>query len=34
MLRHAYCVVNGLSVEPTALLVKGSALFCTGEPEP
>jgi len=28
MLRHAYCLANGLSVEPTALLTKGDAAFC------
>lgn len=28
MLRHAYCLANGLIVEPTALLVRGDATFC------
>jgi len=28
MLRHAYCLTNGLSVSPTDLLVKGDASFC------
>ena len=28
MLRHAYCLANGLRVEPTQLLTKGDAAFC------
>ena len=28
MLRHAYCLSNGMRVEPTQLLLKNDALFC------
>ena len=28
MLRHAYCLSNGLDVEPAKLLTKGDAVFC------
>ena len=28
MLRHAYCLSQGLAVKPTALVVKGTARFC------
>ena len=28
MLRHAFCLTNGIVVQPTALLTKGDVAFC------
>ena len=28
MLRHAYCLSQGIAVSPTDLVVKGTARFC------
>ena len=29
LLRHAFCLSTGRQLEPTALMVKGNAQFCT-----